>query len=600
MLIDHIFSTDNSRAASDAAGRLQEAQDRRRKARKTWEKAKNALKQRQKQHRQTQADAEEGIRKLETRLEGIKNTLKGFEAERRSAKLEKRKSGMRREDLESLIETKQREEKDLSARIRTETSRKMELIRFNIEDERREKQRKYQSYTALLEQKRNVIQEAATANATRLQIRFKRLEEKIRDAVKGLGYSGVAGCGYVYATLLGATYQFVFFSQGGINIFNYATFVDFLFPGYFLLTSCLAAATVLAFYLAYLNRAGSWILTRRIPFYTERLAPIIVHYFVEKPIAGLRFRVGLLLLLCLSLMFAAAAAYYWYHCEKRMSKNRISVIFTPPSSLPREVVRIGSNSTYMFLKDPNRGRSAGVQIVPLSRIVCISEKNQVSGGCEPTAATFESKTAAFWKKTLSLQQKLIEQVDAIKKRIESPTASSTSSAESPLEQFVRRQMTSTCEEGQEPQIVKTVQFAHSRIDLLNEEIERIKQSVRELTQKAPTQWAVFGFASPDGDSKVNCKISVRRARVVAALVCTSLASTPASTDDEVDTQICSNTEGGEEQLNCGDQVIQVRYAGEFHSAHGIADSRSAVIGVCINSQPPSQTEAAIVGKQFIG
>lgn len=231
-----------------------------------------------------------------------------------------------------------------------------------------------------------------------------------------------------------------------------------------------------------------------------------------------------------------------------------------------------------------------VHVVPLSRIVCLSEGSGGQGqrDCMSSEAPSEKNADPLDQTEGGKVAAWGEQIDKLEKRVEK-IETEINPAHKPLRAFVAEGM--QCNEDQEPPM-EILQFSHSESHLpSNNSEDTIGAFVDRWKDDRLTPWTVFGFASPDGSSAANCQLSIKRAESVGARICSHLGSKPGSMDKDKDGKenICSHSGYSEERLDCPDQDIEIRYAGEFHSADRIANSRSAVITVCVNMQSPSET-----------
>ena len=275
--------------------------------------------------------------------------------------------------------------------------------------------------------------------------------------------------------------------------------------------------------------------------------------------------------------------------KKEGSESVVSIVTEPSLQQTNRFVLIGSNSTYVFLKDALKVDHTEVHVIPLSRIVCLSEG---SGGldhsdCKPLTAPVEKNGGQPNQTDEGNVAAWGEQIDELKKRVEK-IETKIDPPHKPLRAFVAEGM--QCKEDEGPQMA-ILQFDHSQSGLSPDLETTIEAFVEEWKTDKLTPWTVFGFASPDGSSAANCQLSIKRAKSVGAKICSHPDSEARSTGKDKDERknICSRSGHSKEKFDCPYQDIAIRYAGEFHSADRIANSRSAVIAVCVKSQASSET-----------
>ena len=119
-------------------------------------------------------------------------------------------------------------------------------------------------------------------------------------------------------------------------------------------------------------------------------------------------------------------------------------------------------------------------------------------------------------------------------------------------------------EDRQVRISKFIRFNRDKAEIGTDptherKIENIENFVGKWAGKdGSVRWTVFGFASPDGEQQKNKNLSKERANAVKDQMCLHSA---------ID---CERP--GATKLECG---------GENHPINGVANSRSAVIAVCV-------------------
>lgn len=483
--------------------------------------------------------------------------------------------------VENRLEDKEREE---DAAIEDAEKKQKELDSLTNARRGKETEGEYRIHHAwetALKKRRAVWIAASRVSSEALKFPWKRVADNIRRFGKWAGFAGVAGCFYAYAVSLGAIYQHFYFHSNGVDIFSYAEPIDFLAPGYslaafFILTTGLVTLIPLVFY-----HLVKLVLILPLPLYAEILAAFLPH-FAKWVLKTSPFVLCCTIWLLFSLLVAAGAG-----CIRSPSQDVISLV-TDPFQGEGKYVRVGSTSKYLFLKkyplpqeqeadggqscfetimaslsafypedsdgaEPSKSKTAGgksdagILVVPLSQITCISETTGNGEGlCRPAA-------------------------------VKSPPT-----VEDLVTQHIVGDM--RCRAGTKLVTSDFVPFVYNKGDEIAEcagtqprSKEEWKQKIQEFVHpkndkaRKATKWRVYGLASLDGDSAENDDLSRRRAETVRDMMCAP-----------------SETSSGIE--NCQEKV-EIRYLGENHLVTAGPKSRSAVIAVCVPApeQSPEKT-----------
>ena len=134
--------------------------------------------------------------------------------------------------------------------------------------------------------------------------------------------------------------------------------------------------------------------------------------------------------------------------------------------------------------------------------------------------------------------------------------------ESRLRQYVGAEM--KCGESMRVEMSKFIHFKKGSDTLVD--FPNNRPVITDFIAKNPTSndWFVFGFASADGEKRINKDLSAKRAKTVK---------------DEIERR-CSSSPGSERRPNCSNKKIAHEGMGERHPINGVANSRSAVIAAC--------------------
>lgn len=461
----------------------------------------------------------ESRKRIEDEMKEVKNRLRNKKREEQDAIEDVEK---KRRELNTLTDARKKEEKQGEDHIR-------------------------KAWENVREKRRAVRMAASRVNSEALKFPWKRVADNIRRFCRWAGFAGVAGCFYASAVSLGAIFQFFYFHSNGVNIFSYAGSVDFLAPGYalvafFILTAVSGSLIPLAFY-----HLVKLIVILPLPLYAEILAAVLPPFakWVSKSSV---FVICCAVWLLVWLLGAARLGYIW-----PPSQDVVWIVTDAPFQNEDKYVRVGSTSKYLFLKkfdeskeaggEPTSNSDTGILIVPLSQITCISETTGNGEAlCRPAA-------------------------------VKSPPP-----AEDPVDQHIANDM--GCCPGK---LDKSIffSFVHDKGDVMNESPEQTPTSEKVWKEKIgefvarwngkAAKWRVYGFASLDGLSADNDKLSLERAETVKKMMCHP-----------------SETSSGIE--NCPEKV-EIRYLGENHLVTAGPKSQSAVIAVCerVPEQNPEKT-----------
>ena len=481
-------------------------------------------------------------------------------------------SRKRIEDEQNLLEDKEREEQAAIEDVKKKRKKLDTLTEARKKEEAQAENHFRKALENVREKRRSVRMAASRVNSEALKSFWKFLADKIAAFGKWAGFAGVAGCVYAYAFLLGAAYKSSYFHLNGVNILSYMEPADFLTPGYSLAAFFLLMTLLVTLLLLPLYHLIRLIVSFRLPLYVEILTAVLSFFAKRIP------KTSLFVLCCTvwvfsSLLVAAGAGDIW-----PPSQDCVSIVTDPPFQHQQKYVRIGSTSKYLFLREgadgcpvssaekapaPNNnngdwdlidairmwlgsvwaglkeslragdgGKPDSILVVPLSQITCISEiGGNGEGLCRPAV-------------------------------VKSPPP-----AKDPVDQHIADDM--GCCPGK---LDKSIffSFVHDRGEVVDEspkqkpELEKVwKERIGEFVAKwngKATKWRVYGFASLDGLSADNDKLSLERAETVRDMLCTA-----------------SKTWSSREKCQ---EEVEIRYLGENHLVTAGPKSQSAVIAVC--------------------
>lgn len=499
--------------------------------------------------------------RIEDELKDVKNELEVSEQQEQAAIEDVEK---KRKELDTLTDARKKEEEQAKNHIRT--------ARENVREKRRA-----------------VWGAASRVNSEALKFPWKRVADNIVVFGKWAGFAGVTGCFYAYAVALGAIYQYFYFDSTGINIFSYAEAIDFLASGYslaafFILTTGLVALIPLVFY-----HLVKLILILPLPLYAEILAAVLPRFTKWVP------KTPLFVLCCTVWVLFPLPSSAWLGYIWPPSQDVVWIVTDSPFQNEEKYVRVGSTRKYLFLKkfDEKKGQADGqtssrknprpqVIMARLGTIAAPLQTTQTkdSDGAEPPKPnTADGKSDAGILVVPLSQITCIGETTGNGEGLCRPAAvKSPPPAEDPVDQHIANDM--GCCPGK---LDKSIffSFVHDKGKVMNESQEQIptlekvwKEKIREFVARwngKAAKWRVYGFASLDGLSADNDKLSLERAETVKKMMCD-----------------LSETSNGIE--NCPEKV-EIRYLGENHLVTAGAKSQSAIIAVCerVPEQNPGKT-----------
>ena len=238
-----------------------------------------------------------------------------------------------------------------------------------------------------------------------------------------------------------------------------------------------------------------------------------------------------------------------------------------------KLIRIGSNSSYVFLKYKDTGLGENnvppLLVVPLSQIAYISENQNGNGQDDGLGMTdFEKEILKHVKRIDGKMkpQPLIERhehEDYVTEKL--------------LRPYIVKEM--KCSES-EVQISGFIRFGRDEPDpksassyFNNDPSDRrtIQKFAAEW-RKTAKKWKVFGFASLDGAENMNRDLSKKRATAAQVELCSVL--------------------GLKSKPDC-DEKITTAKGGEDHPINGVANSRSAIVAVCTKQEAELSPEHSV-------
>ena len=516
-----------------------------------------------KRARNEHATAEKSLSDSLTRLDQIRNDLSELRRQQDQARPEGTENEAKLQELDSQIQDKLVE---VNRDSLTAAEQKLATAEQRLAEAKQEGVQAEDNYTAAVEAlkkaKQAVFKAAVALNRKAAVLPWKRLKTAILDLCVRLPFSGVttAGMGYGYVVIVGATYEYVFYDWYGFDIFDYATLSDFFLSGSKLVVIpfiCLLATSLIPFSLY-------WFISRfaclSIPGYAEWTAARFPRFADRIPVK--KSLVMAFIVLSLGTAVLAGRFHAKYASEK---SDPVSIVtttqFQQTDNQADNLVRLGSNSTYTFFKRLDTNGTSTILAIPLSQIVCISK----TGECKSEEPVAEDGTA---KKIVEIMERNIalhQEHNLLVNTLIEAYEHGAYVTESLLRQYVAKEMKCT-EEGQQVHISKFIWFSRddSKIET-NPANKDNKDNIDNFVGKwagkdGVGRWVVFGFASPDGERTRNGSLSKDRAKAVKKRMCPS--------DNEAD---CIAKFG----------KIKIKDSGENHPINGVANSRSAVIAVCV-------------------
>ena len=473
------------------------------------------------------AVVEENLRASEERLEKIQQALTGLRAE----------SHRVRDTLEG---------------NKTDLDRLNDQIEGKKEEEKRAKDAVSEARADLADKKHAVAQTAATVNFEMIIEPLKQIRDDIVELSSGLQFFGVTGGGYTYAAVLGASYESAFYRSYGIDIFNYTTSSD----SFLSIPFSYGIAFVVGSLLLFLS--AIWPAISPVRGYAEYVAHAL-QYIVKRPIVK-RIFIGFCFIF--PIIVAAGGGYcdYWLDSE-----DKVFIVTEPSSQQAGEYVRIGSSSTYIFLKETD---TSTVLVVPLSRIVCMSENAEDGKGCESRnpgpGKGMAERVERIEQEHIALREeykRLIATHEHENGGTKTDHKHRDYTTEALLQERIAKEM--ACDEGREPQVSGFIRFNKGSANFNDFSVnsEEINGFIQKVERDQIEKWGVFGFASPDGEQGTNKNLSEDRAEAVRDRFCCVLN--------------CSS-----QKPDCKEHITIIK-AGEDYPINGVANSRSAVIAACV-------------------
>lgn len=500
-------------------------------------------------------------------------------------------------DVKNRLRNKKREEKDATEDVKKKRKELDTLTDARKKEEKQGEDDIRKAWENVREKRRAVRMAASDVNSEALKFPWKRVVDNIRRFGRWAGFAGVAGCFYASAVSLGAIFQFFYFHSNGVNIFSYAESVDFLAPGYalvafFILTAVSGSLIPLAFY-----HLVKLIVILPLPLYAEILAAVL------PPFAKWVSRSSIFVICCavwllFSLLPVAAGVRY----IRSLSPDIVSIMTDPPIGTDspfqhqQKYVRVGSTSKYLFLKkfpekeEPADGQTSSRKnprrqaiMARLGTILALPQTTQAedSDSAEPPKPeTADGKSDAGILVVPLSQITCISETTGNGEGLCRPAAvKSPPPAEDPVDQHIVGDM--RCRAGTELITSDFVPFVYNKGDEIaecagtqprskDEWEEEIRRFVRDRNNKE-RKWRVYGLASLDGDSAENDDLSRQRAETVRDMLCTA-------------SKIWSSIKECQEK-------VEIRYLGENNLVTAGPKSRSAVIAVCerVPEQNPGKT-----------
>ncbi len=299
--------------------------------------------------------ADEHARTLTTDLEKIRNTLNGFQVEKRWAEHQQANKQVEREGLDLLIREKREEEAAKNREIETARANRKRLLQDHENREKVAKEAVCKQKTKFRRSAKCVVGWSARLNFAATVTPLTEFKNQILQLDDTLRLFSTTGFGYGYILALGVSYSFFYYRRHGINIFYYTTPSDFL-----LIIPFVYGIVSLAFLIVVCIITVRVIISS-IPVLSEFPANMLL-YFVGRPVLRKSF---IVMLLFVPLAVTAFGGY----C--REPTNRVSIVTEPPMQHANQFALIGSTGSYMFLNGTDVDGS--VQVIPLSKIICINE-----------------------------------------------------------------------------------------------------------------------------------------------------------------------------------------------------------------------------------
>ena len=495
--------------------------------------------------------------------------------------------------MENLLKDKEREEDAAIEDVEKKRKKPDTLTEARKKEEEQAENHIRKARKNVREKRRAVRMAASRVNSEALKSFWKFLADKIAVFGKWAGFAGVAGGVYAYAFLLGVAYQFSYFHLNGVNILSYMEPLDFLTPGYSLAAFFLLMTLLVILILLPLYSLVRLIVRLRLPLYVEILAAILSFFAKRIP------KTSLFVLCCtvwvlFSLLGAAWLGYIW-----PPSQDVVWIVTDAPFQNEEKYVRIGSTNKYLFLKkftekeEPADGQTSSRKNLRLQAIMArlgttlalpkTTQAEDSDSAEPPKSETVDGKSDAGILVVPLSQITCISETTGNGEGLCRPAAvKSPPPAEDPIDQHIANDM--GCCPGK---LDKSIffSFVHDKGEVMDESPEqtpRLKKDwkpevqgfVQQKNGKA-AKWRVYGFASLDGLSADNDKLSLERAETVKKMMCD-----PSETSSSIE--------------NCQEEV-EIRYLGENHLVTAGPKSQSAIIAVCerVPEQSPEKATTPV-------
>lgn len=453
-----------------------------------------------------------------------------------------------------------------------------------------------EAYRNLAEKKWAVTKKASALNRKAVSIILKTVKDVIIEACKNLPPFKTVGLSYGSFAVGGNGYQAAFSLSNDVNSFKGAGLSDILLPISLLPLAAILAVILMVSVVTALILAG--LVCLPIPGYAERLAGFFQWAFRHTWLKAV-LSIGFVIFSVLVGVGEISSS------PPERIKDKVTIETVPPAELNGEYFRVNANSTYLFLQslDPN---DTSIKRVPVSQIayITVNDGEREPGPASPVHALLERiekehealrhghagyavkdhkhknndpgdhthdayaaknhnhkavdpgghKHAAYAVKNHDHNYAPADH----KHKPNGPGASHEHAnyiTEDLLRTRINEEM--ACEGGEEARMSGFIRFNRGSANL--DDFDANSKEIENFASKRgqATKWRVFGFASPDGEQRVNKGLSQKRAQAVEKVLCGQLG--------------CSGTSGTK---------VEMKGFSEDHPINGIANSRSAIIAVC--------------------
>ena len=220
---------------------------------------------------------------------------------------------------------------------------------------------------------------------------------------------------------------------------------------------------------------------------------------------------------------ATGTAIVGYEQSKHAPKDIVSVVTTQPLQGADTLVRVGSVSSYIFfrklnttgndsVKNMDPSGTSNILVVPVSQIVCIGETDDGGQGCT-SEETIKGNGKNTSPQNIVLSKEDNPWIDDLIQAMEENIT------ENGVRHYISQQM--ACDKDQRLEVSDFIRFEWGKAALDPTEEGKVVDFVDEWKER-PEKWAVFGFASPDGERGVNEGLSKDRAKAVESELCAAL------------------------------------------------------------------------------